>query len=196
MKINWKALIALVLAGGTIVWAASSVLPSSYSGSNLNLGVGSGPVTLTNPSNEPVPMQFVGTGSSSFRVTSTIDGVSGSSTRQGTGRNTTNLFEFELPPGISVFTIARGTNVKVVATTATRLQATANPLGADAARTTLIVALVVVLGLLFYASKATGHGWMQAFRHPKASDQDTRPIAVRAAADGNQGRDGRMYSDI
>ena len=195
MKINWKVIIALVLAIGTTVWAVSSLLTSSYSGSNLNFGVGSGTVTVTNPSDEPVPVQFVGSRSRSFTVSSTIEGVSGSATRAGTGSSSTNVFEFELPPGTSEFTIARGADVKFVVDAATQLQARVNPLSADSARTTIIVTLVVVLGALFYASRSTDHAWIRALRPQKTSVRDTRPIAVPDVDEVNLGRDGRMYSD-
>lgn len=195
MKINWKVIIALALAIGTAFWALTSLLTSSYSGSNLNFGVGSGTVTVTNPSDEPVPAQFVGSRSRSFTVSSTIEGVSGSATREGTGSSSIYIFEFELPPGTSEFTIARGTEVNFVSETATRLQARVNPLSADSARTTIIVALVVVAGALFYASKSTGHAWLRALRPQKTSVRDTRPIAVADVDEMNRGRDGRMYSD-
>jgi hypothetical protein len=105
------------------------------------------------------------------------------------------MFEFELPPGISEFTIVRGTNVKFVADTATRLRATVNPLSADSSRTTIIVAIVVVLGSLFYMSRTIDHSWMRALRPQKTSVQNAGPIPVPVTADVNQGRDGRMYSD-
>lgn len=195
MKINWKVLIALALAVGTTVWAVSSLLTSSYSGSNLNFGIGSGTVIVTNPSDEPVPVQFVGSRTRSFTVSSTTEGASGSSTREGTGNNSTHVFEFELPPGTSEFTIARGADVNFVADTATQLQARVNPLSADSARTTIIVALVVVLGALFYASKSTDHAWIRALRPQKTVVQDTQPTAVPDVDEVNRGRDGRMYSD-
>jgi preprotein translocase subunit SecE len=197
MKLNGKTIkvvFAFVIIFATIVWAIGSLLPTTYNGSDLNLGVGAGIVTVTNPSDASIPVQLVGSGSRSFTVSSTIEGVSGSSTRLGTGSSSTNMFEFELPSGISEFTIVRGTNVKFVADTATQLRATVNPLSADSSRTTIIVAIVLVLGSLFYASRATGHGWMRALR-PQTPVEMAEPVAVPAAADVNQGRDGRMYSD-
>ena len=197
MKLNGKTVkivFAFVIIFATIVWALGSLLSSSYSRSNLSFGVGNGPVTVTNSSDASIPVQLVGSGSRTFTVSSTIEGVSGSSTRQGTGSSSTNTFDFELPPGISEFTIVRGTDVRFVADTATRLRATVNPLSADSFRTTIIVAIVLVLGSLFYASRATGHGWMHALR-PQKPVQKAQSVAVPAAADVNRGRDGRMYSD-
>lgn len=198
MKLNWKTfkvVFALVVVLGAVFWAVDSVRSRSYSGSNLNVDVGSGSVSVTNPSDQPVTVQVFGTGSRPFTVSSTTEGLSGSSARQGTGSSSTNFLEFVLPPGISEFTIARGANVKFVANTPTQLQVTVNPLTADESRTTLITAGVVVLGSLFYASKSINHGWITMLRRQKASIQDTQPIAVRVAADANRGRDGRLYSD-
>ncbi|MBZ0301939.1 MAG: hypothetical protein K8J31_19480, partial [Anaerolineae bacterium] len=178
-----------------IYWAGSSLLPSSYAGSKLDFPVGSGVVTVTNPSDASIPVQMVGAASRSFTVVSTIEGLAGSSTRQGSGSSTTNLFEFALPPGISEFTIVRGADVRFVADTTTKLQVRVNPVSADSSRTIVIVALVVVLGSLFYASRSTDHGWIRALRPQKTPVQVARPVAVPVTADVNQGRDGRMYSD-
>jgi hypothetical protein len=77
MKINWKVLFALVLVVGAVYWAFSSTQVNSYSGTNLTFAVGGGPVTMTNPSDEAISVQLIGTGSRSFSVSSTIDDVSG-----------------------------------------------------------------------------------------------------------------------
>jgi hypothetical protein len=193
MKINWKVIIALVLAIGTTVWAVSSLLPSSYSGSNLNFGVGTGAVTVTNPSDEPVPAKFVGSRSRSFTVSSTIEGVSGSATRAGTGSSSAYIFEFELPPGTSEFTIARGADVEFIADSATRLEARVNPLSADSTRTTIIVAAVVILGALFYASNAVGHQWINFFRREVVSTPEPQPTTASRATGQDYGQ--RPYGD-
>ncbi len=198
MKLNWKTLkivFAFVVVLGAIFWAVDSVRARSYSGSNLNVEVGSGSVSVTNPSDQPVTVQVFGTGSRPFTISSTTEGIAGSSTRQGTGSTATNFLEFVLPPGTSEFMVARGANVKLVANTPTRLQVTVNPLTADTSRTTLIIAGVVVLGSLFYVSKVTGHSWTHFLRRQKLSVPDTQPTAVPVSADFNRGRDGRLYSD-
>src|SRR5688572_12408854 len=123
MKLNWKALVALAVIALVLFWAVDSVRSRSYSGTNLNFRISSGAVMLTNPSSEPVPVQLVGTGTRSFTVSGTMDSISGSSTRQGTGRDTTQLFEFQAPPGVSEFSVARGTNVSLVANSETNLVA-------------------------------------------------------------------------
>jgi hypothetical protein len=181
MKLNWKVVVALVVIIGTTFWAVESVRSRSYSGTHLNFGIGSGPVTLTNPSNEPVPVQLVGTGARSFAISSTMDGISGSSTRQGTGRDTTQLFEFQAPPGVSEFTVARGTNVSLVANTATNLEAVVQSSTASESRTIIIVAAVVVLGALFYISHINGHRWISASRRKAAADRSANRSAERVA---------------
>jgi hypothetical protein len=181
MKFNWKALVALVVIIGATFWAVDTVRSRSYSGANLNFGVGSGTVIVRNPSTEPVPVQLVGTGTRSFTISSTMDGVTGSSTRQGTGRNTTQLFEFQVPPGVSEFTVVRGTNVSLVANTVTNLEATVQLSTESESRTTIIVAAVVILGSLFYISHLTGHRWISASRRKEASDRSASQLAERLA---------------
>lgn len=177
MKVNWRVLLAVVLVVGALVWMVDSLRPRSYSGANLRFGIGSGPVTVTNPSDEPVSVQLVGGGTRSYSVSSTIEGVSGSSTREGSGRNLTNVFSFMLPSGVSEFAVTRGTEVNFVASTESNLEATVQPLGASEARTTLIVGIVVVLGALFYISNTNGHRWISPSRRKAAAEQAARHFA-------------------
>jgi hypothetical protein len=184
MKINLRVIIAAVVLVGAIFWAADSVRTRSYSGTDLNVGVGSGPVTVTNLSDEALPVQLVGTGTRSFSVTSTAEDVSGSSTRQGTGRSTTQLFEFELPAGITeLMIVARGSEVSFVADTNSRLDVTVQPLTGSDAQTTLIFAAIVILGALFYISRATNHSWINLIRRDKATLQDTQPHVASSTGD-------------
>jgi hypothetical protein len=201
MKINWtifKVMFALVVVVGMIFWAVDSIRPLSYSGTDLNFSVGSGPVSVTNPSDQSLSVQMITSGSRSFRVSSTIEGVSGSSLREGTGTTRTQLFEFELPPGKSEFAISSGSDINFVADTSTKLQVTVNPMSDDSRRATIIATVVVVLGALFYASNATGHQWIRILRGRFSSTQsesvqDTRPTPV--VADGGQGHAPRSYGD-
>ena len=181
MKLNWKlfkVVFAFAIIFGTVVWALGSLLPTSYNGANLNFGIGSGTVTMTNPSDTPVPVQLVGTRSRSFTVVSATEGMAGSSTRDRDDNRSVYMFAFELPAGVSEFAIARSADVKFVADTATRLEARVNPLSADSVRTTLIVAAVVILGALFYASNAVGHQWMSVFRRQGDATQDMQPTTA------------------
>jgi hypothetical protein len=162
MKFNWRVLVALAVIVLTVFWVVDSVRSRSYSGTNLTFGVGRGPVTVTNSSDEPVPVQLVAAGTRTFNVSSTIDGVSGSSTRQGTGRDTTQLFELSSPSGMSEFTVARGTNVNFISNAATQLEAIVQPLSEGEARSTMIGAAVVVLAALFYIARTTRYNWMSS----------------------------------
>lgn len=201
MKLNWKTfkvLFAFVIVIGVIFWAVNLIRPHSYSGTNLNFGVGSGSVRVTNPSEEPVLVQLAGTGARTFRISSTIEDVSGSSTRQGSGSSSTQLFEFALPPGESEFTITGGTDVNFVANTGTTLNARVNPVSSGTRTSTLIAAAVVVLGALFYASSVTEHQWISILRrkvspNQDAPPQDTKPTPV--VTDGGQGEAARSYGD-
>ena len=196
MKFNWKILVALVVLVGVTFWGVDSLRTRSYSGTDLNFGVGSGPVTVTNPSDQAIPVQLVGTGTRSFAVSSSIDGVAGSSTREGSGRNTTQLFEFELPPGVSEINVVRGTAVNFVASADTSFAASVQPVNAEEAKSTLILAAIVIIGALFYISKATSHRWVNLIRREKAAVQAVQPAVVEATGNPNMGRDGRMYQDV
>jgi hypothetical protein len=173
MKLNWKILIAIVVLVAASVWAVGSLLTRSYSGTGLNFGVGSGPITLTNPSDSALPAKLVSTRPGTFIVKSSIESVSGrSTTQQGSGRNNiTQAFEFMLPSGVSEFTVTGSGDVNFVASTDTRLEATVQPLSAGDSRSTFLVAVIVILGSLFYLSHSNGHRWISASRRKKARDQ-------------------------
>ena len=193
MKFNWKVAVALVLVVATLYWVMDSFRTRSYSGDNLNFSVASGPVTVTNLSDKPIPVQIVGTGARAFAVASAVEGVAGSSTRQGTGTGATQLYEFVLPPGVTEFTVTRGTDVKFVANADTNLEATVQPINANDSRTTLIAAIAVILGSLFYISSVTGHRWMNMLR--RKGDAVQVPTPIVETADGGQGRIARPYGD-
>jgi preprotein translocase subunit SecE len=191
MKLNWttfKVALAFVVIIGAIFWAANSVRPLSYSGTNLTFGVGSGAVSVTNPSSETVLVQLVAP--RPFAVSSTIDDASGSSARQTGVTPSTQLFEFGLPPGTSEFALTRGTDVNFVANVDTNLEATVQQKGANEARTTIIVAVIVALGALFYASHATEHSLIRTLRGKDNSTGDTQPTPA-----GGQGSAPRSYGD-
>jgi hypothetical protein len=197
MKFNWKVLIGLVVLVGAIFWGVDSVRTRSYSGNDLNFGVGSGPVTITNSTDAPVPAQFTSTGTRPFSVTSASDSIVGSSTREGTGRTAAQLFAFDVPPGVTeLMVVSRGTAVNFVADTDTRLDVVVQPLMPSEAQTTMIAAAVVALGALFFVSRATSHSWIKRFRPAKVvvPVEPTTPAAP--AGNPNMGRDGRMYSDV
>ena len=157
MKINWKILVAVVLMVGAIAWTVNSIRSTSYNGTNLNFEVGGGTVTMTNPSSEPVPVRLTGALNRSFSVSSTIDGVPRISVREGTSPNIINLIEFELPPGVSEFTITRGSDVTFSADTNTSLKATVHAANTG---TKIKVLAVFLLGVLFYISYTSDHRWL------------------------------------
>jgi hypothetical protein len=168
----------------------------SYSGDNLSFGVGSGPVTVTNPSDAPVAVQLVSPESRSFSVSSTLDLETGTSTRVGSGREATHVFDFELPSGVSTFTVTRGRNVTFVAATDTSLDATVQAANASEANMTLIAAAVVVLGSLFYISRSNGHRWIAPLRRKQDDAIAARQAAATASTeDHGQGRAIRSYGD-
>ncbi|MBL8156219.1 MAG: hypothetical protein JNM70_18715 [Anaerolineae bacterium] len=197
MKMNWKVFAALVIVIGVVVWSVSSLLPQSLSGANLTFGVGTGTVTLNNLSDSPVPVQLIGAGSRVFAVMSSTEGIAGSSTRQGSGSTSTQLFEYALPPGKSDFIVTRGSNVKFVSNSDARFEAFVQPLNDSDARSTFILSVVAISAALFYASLSTGHRWIGSLRRKEAPLLSSEvPVEVAVEGDKNRGRDGRMYSNF
>ena len=180
MKINWKVVIALALIAVVSYWAVDAVRQRSYTGANLTFSVGRGPVTVTNPSDESVLVQLTSPETRAFQVSSTFEGIAGTSETQGVGRERVQLLEFRLPSGVSEFTILRGSNVYFNAMTETSLGATVQPLTPGEARTPVIAAALVVAGALFFIFRTTGHLWMSALRRQEVSDQAAEQLAERA----------------
>lgn len=189
MKFNVKVVIAAVLIVAAAYWAISSLGSTAYSGTNLNFGVGAGTVTVTNPSDEAIPVNLVGSGTRSFAVVSSVNGIAGTSTREGNGSTASQTFAFDLPPGVMDFTVDRGNNVQFVAATDTRLEASSNVMTSDSVRSTWIVAILVILGALYYMSNATGHRWLSMLRGKQ------QELAPAVAVDDGQGRATRSYGD-
>jgi hypothetical protein len=183
MRVNWKVLVALALMVGAVAWAVTSITSTSYSGANLDFSVGTGTVTMTNPSSDLIPVRLSGPANRSFSVSSTIDGMPRSSTRE----DTASLIEFELPPGISEFTIARGTDVTFIAETDTNLEAT---LHAANIGTKIKVLAGTIVVLLFYISYTTEHRWIyKLFGKEPVSKLHSKPYT------GEQDVNMRPYGD-
>jgi hypothetical protein len=138
---------------------------------------------MTNPSSDLIPVRLSGPANRSFSVSSTIDGMPRSSTRE----DTASLIEFELPPGISEFTIARGTDVTFIAETDTNLEAT---LHADNIGTKIKVLAGTIVVLLFYISYTTEHRWIyKLFGKEPVSKLHSKPYT------GEQDVNMRPYGD-
>ena len=193
MKIYLKVILSLVVIIAVLIWAVVSAQARTYSGTNLNMEIGQGAVSVTNSQDLPVDVQLVSAGTRSFSVASTIDGVAGSSKTQGTGSARTQLFEFAIPAGVSEFTVTRGTTVRFVSTAPSSLEVYVQPLTESDARTTIIAAAVVMLSALYYISRTTNHRWIAFLRGKPMPDQTTVPPIVSAAT--AQGVGARAYGD-
>jgi len=163
MKINFRAVIGLVLIAVVVYVVATSIMSTSASGTELTLDSSSGYVTVLNSNDTPVAARL--TARSAFRVT-----VSGDeptelvSAREGSGRNVVQAIEAELPPGDVVLTITRGSDVTFQLTSEENIQATAVPRNENDTRTMLIIGAVIILGLLFYVSNTTNHALLRQLR--------------------------------
>jgi hypothetical protein len=183
MRVNWKVLVAIALMVGAIAWAATSITSTSYSGAYLTFSVGTGTVTMTNPSSESIPVRLSAAANRSFSVSSTIEDVPRSSTRG----DDASLIEFELPPGVSEFTLVRGTDVSFISETDTVLDAT---LHAANIGTKIKVAVGIIVVLLFYISYAADHRWLyMLLGKERASKFHSKPYT------GEQDVDMRPFGD-
>lgn len=171
MKFNWKVVVTLVVLIGTIVWGITSFIPLSYNGTDVEFDVGNGSVQVTNSSDQSIPVELVSTGPGSFTISNSAADIEGFSVRQGTGRNITQTYVFELPVGIIEFTVVGGKDVKFLSNSDTRLEATVNPLSSDEARDRLILMAIIILGSLFALSRINDHRWISASRRQKAEEQ-------------------------
>ncbi|MFN8371861.1 MAG: hypothetical protein U0694_03145 [Anaerolineae bacterium] len=193
MKINWTITIALVVIVVISYWAIDSLRIRTYSGTNLSFAFGTGPVTVTNPSDAAVAAQITGAGSRTFTVSSATEGLTGSSTRQGNGISSTQLFAFQVPPGVSSFIVARGNQPVFTNSDGATLEVSVQPVNDEAVQTTLLVTAVAILGSLFFISRATHHSWLQLLRGKKA--EVLTPVAATATSDSSQGPSIRSYGD-
>jgi hypothetical protein len=194
MKLNWKLLLASVILLVAVLWMVDSLRTRTYSGTDLNFGIGSGSVTIENTSESPVNVQLVGTGLRSFTVSNRVVELSGSSVREGTGSSSRQVFAFALPIGITEFMVSRGSNVHFMSSSSSNLQATVTPLDEGAARTTMIVSLLVVVGALFFMSQSTGHRLVRTVRRTQPVVA-TVPSPTGSTEDSSQGRSIRSYGD-
>lgn len=152
-----KIVIALLVIAGTAYWAYDSVRQRSYSGSGLEFVVGNGNrISIANEA--PVALDM--TASSSFAVTSSDTELGGSGTREGSGRSAIYRHAVELPEGDTEFRVTRGSNITVALAGSGSVEVT--PMEGDAARSTIIVAIVIILGALFYLSRTLEHRWLKA----------------------------------
>jgi hypothetical protein len=152
---------------------------------------------VTNPSNQSVPSQLLATGSRSFTVDSIVKGIPTSSTKEGAGRDTTQMVDIELLPGVTDFTVVRGNtttpDVTFVANSTVDLEANAQPLNDSDSRTTLIVTVVIIFVALFYISNITEHRWINVLRGKNAHNEETQPNL--AISDIGQDKAPRAYND-
>jgi len=193
MKRYLKVFVALVVIVGALFWAVDSVRIRTYSGTDLNFGVGQGTVTATNPQDMPVAAQLVSPGTRTFTVSTTIAGAKGSSTTQGSGASAKQVFELMLPAGVSQITATRGTNVSFVTTATTRLDVRAQPLSNTDTRTTILIAGLVILGALYYISRSTSHRWLVSLRPRITPVPVVSPVAQGVSA--GQSPEIRAYGD-
>lgn len=195
MKINPKLALAVLLIVAAIFVTVNTIRARTYSGANLAFEVGTGAVTLTNSSDSTIPVQLLGTGSTTFVVTSTTETAAGSSIRQTEG-TTGQLFEFALAPGATSFSVAKGKNVKFSTSEGSTLQATVEPISSGEVRSTILLAVAVIAAALYYISNTTNHRYVRKLIGREIAIPIVPEVVAPATASAsNVGRDGRAYSN-
>lgn len=168
----------------------NAVTPTTYEGDSFEFLVNSGPIIITNDSDTPQTIQVVGTGSRAFRIISTNADLARTSETLGTGADRTQVRELSLPEGVSEFTVERGTNMGVVASDVSGLEATVYPVSSDTRRTYIIAAGVITLLALFFASSSVEHQWINMIRQTP----EPEPVVV-APVSSAQGNAARSFGD-
>ena len=197
MKINWRIAAGVIFIIVVGIWMLDSLRLRDYAGGNLNVGIGHGVVTLTNQTDQPIAAQLVSTGSRSFAVSSGVEGLSGTSVRAGTGSATTQTFAFDVPPGVSMFAVPRGTGVSLVTNTSAPLEVTVETQSAGEAQTVRAAGIIVMLLAAYFIYRTVREDQRIAKRRQAIAVDAAKPVVpvTTAAGGANVGRDGRAYSD-
>lgn len=171
MKFNWKVIVALLIIPVVIYWAISSTATQTLSGAEITLNMGSGPVTIHNPSETAAAAVFSTTGTrGAFTIGGSVLDAPVASTRTGSGRTQANIVELELPQGTSEVFVARGSGVSLTLTGEAPLEVTVKPVSDSEARTTYIAAALISIAALVFVSFTTNHAWLKRLRGKKSTD--------------------------
>lgn len=158
MKINRNlvnALIVLVIAIAAVALMITWILPRNYSGSELNLPVGAGMLTITNESSDTIPVMMVGTGPELFAVSSDVPVAVGTSIRSSMGVAGSHQYTFGLPPGTHEFTVLNNRDVNLYAWSTSMLSASMQPMSTFVQGLMIAVSVgIAVLALAYVSSLA------------------------------------------
>ncbi len=172
-KFNWRLLVAVVVAVVAAYWVFDSTRIRSYTGSETSFGLGSGPVTVTNPTDEAIPVRLSSAGTrGTFAITSSEPEFPTASAREGTGSNVVHVIDLEIPPGETTLSVTRGTNVTFNTEGATPLQVVVHPLNADETRNTAIVGAIVIIGALLYLLLTPNGGLLRGLGRNRKTGTD------------------------
>lgn len=152
MRINLKAVIALIVAVVVVVAGFNALQEQTYSGSELTFTMSGGPVTIVNPSDTPGTALLTTAGTSgTFAVR--VTGIEGTqtSTREGSGRTAVNSVTVPLELGETTIQVVRGSNVQASLTGNNAFTVTAAPMNENSARDTVIFVAVVAVAAVAYA---------------------------------------------
>ncbi len=186
-----KILGMIVIMVGAVAGAINTLGSDSYSGANLTFPTAGSSITVVNPSDAGIAAQLLSTGARSFRVTSTADGIAGSSASEGTGTARVNTRDIVLPPGDTTFIVTGGSGVAFTAVTETILTATIQRVSEGTARVVMLGAIAIVLFGLYYISGTTNHALVKRLM----GRTTPLPVVAAAGSDASQGTTLRGYGD-
>jgi hypothetical protein len=176
MKNIVVATLALMAIIGVSYWAFDTLRQRTFTGENLAFEVGTGHVLISNPGDEPVPIEMRSAGQTPFRIKSAALGLHESSALQGTGSDIYHVLTFELPPGRNTIYVTSGSGVWFISSATIPLQATVTPLRMEDVQLTIMFAGAVILIALYCISNTMQHRWIELLR--EKSTRRTLPTAA------------------
>ncbi|MAS37390.1 MAG: hypothetical protein CL610_25540 [Anaerolineaceae bacterium] len=176
-----KIIIALLVIVGVAYWAFDSIQASTYSGDQVEFAAGSGNiVSVTHHADEALALDM--TSRSGFAVTSPNADLSGSGTRDTSVTPAVYRYVVELPAGTSELRLTRGSNVTFDLEGASPAEIVVQPMDAESARNTVIIALVVILAALYYISSSVQHRWARSIIQKVTSGGQRQTPASQASS--------------
>lgn len=178
MRINWRVILAALIAAGVAFWAYDSVRVRAYSGTELTFDIGGGPVIIDHNGEEAATIRMTSPSTrGAFTVQSSTLDAPLASTREGTGRNVVHAAEFELPTGTTELLLTRGSSASAVITGGGPLEVSVSPMSESGARSTVTVAGIVIAAALIFTIWQLRSAWMPLIQRGSRGTNSTEASA-------------------
>ena len=157
--------LALVAIIGISYWSFDILRQRTFIGENLFFEVGNGyDISLTNPSDRPVPVEMRAAGQTPFRITIPALDLNASSSLQGSRPDLYESVAFNLPPGQVTIHVKRGSDIWFVSDSDAALHAVVTPLSVEDVQFTITFAGSIILIALYFISSTMQHRWVGMLR--------------------------------